>query len=59
MKEKIQICRQNQNSTLSVITEKNLVVELNESDMELYTKYQGKSYKVQGNVYTQYIVIGE
>lgn len=34
-------------------------VELNESDMELYAKYQGKSCKVQGNIYCQYIIVGE
>lgn len=58
MKEKITICKQKDNGTLNVIGEKFLPVELNEAEMELYAKYQNQTYKIQGNVYCQYIVIG-
>ena len=58
MKEKITICNQKENGNLAIIGEKFMPVTLDESTMELYAKYQGKSYKVQGHVYCQFIVVG-
>lgn len=57
MKEKILVCRQNPNGTLTVLSEKKLTVELDESAMELYAKYQKKSYKVHGDFNAQYIIV--
>lgn len=57
MKEKITLCNQKENGVLNIVGSKFLTVELSESDMELYAKYQNENYKVQGNIYCQFIVI--
>ncbi len=57
MKEKITLCNQKENGVLNIVSSKFLTVELNENDMELYAKLEDKTYKVQGNVYCQFIVI--
>ena len=59
MKEKITICKPNSSNDgrLSVIGWNFLPVHLSETDMELYAKYQGESYRVQGSIYCQYIVV--
>ena len=56
MKEEITICNRKENGNLTIIDVKFLPVKLNEDDMNLYAKLNGKSYKVQGDIYCQYIV---
>ena len=55
MKEEITICNRKENGNLTVIDVKFLPVKLNEDDMK-YAKLNGKSYKVQGDIYCQFIV---
>lgn len=58
MKEKIQVCKRNENSSLTVIIEdKMLPVELDESTMTLYATYNKQRYEVLGAFHLQYIVI--
>ena len=56
MKEIINICRKNDDGSLTIVDEKKLPVELNETEMALYTKYNRKPYKVEGSFNFQYIV---
>lgn len=56
MKEEITICKR-ENDKLVVVDTKRLKVEIDESSMELACRYQGKRYIVNGNIYTQYIII--
>jgi hypothetical protein len=57
MKEEITICNRKENGSLTVVDVRILTVELNKNDMELYAELDGKSYKVQGDFYCQYIVV--
>mgnify|MGYP001570322112 CR=1 FL=1 len=56
MKELITIAKQNPNGALTSIAERKLPVELDESTMELKAKFNGKWFRVLGNVYCQYII---
>lgn len=58
MNEQIQICERTEGPNIyRVIEIKTVPVELNETEMELYAIYNGRSYKVQGKYFFQFIVI--
>ncbi len=57
MTENINICKRNQEGSLTIIRETVLTVELNETEMILYANYTGKQYEVEGQYNFQYIVI--
>jgi hypothetical protein len=57
MKQQISICKRNENGSLTITDEKKLNTELNEQEMEVYAKYHGKSYKIEGNINMFFIVV--
>lgn len=57
MKQKINICKKNENGTLTVIDEKVMIEQMDGDLLEVCVIYKKQRYIVQGNCYMSYIVI--
>ena len=57
MLEPINVCKRNADETLTVISTKKLLIELDLETMKLSTHYVGRRYQVEGTFDFQYIVV--